>query len=153
MILCFAVTEMGTNLSSGIHAGSSEEPHRCHTFPFPPLRSYPSLTSWRALLFFTSLGIEPVLAGVCASFFHLLWQPPTQRQHCRNPCPTSLSEWAAAGGTGGGKHMLPLELIQHLKRRRAVQRRPGDMAAGGEGTCGTCGSGPTNLSLEVCAHL
>lgn len=46
------------------------------------------------------------LVALCSSPFLLLLQPPTQKQHCRNPCPTSSLEWVADGGGGRGKGML-----------------------------------------------
>ena len=52
------------------------------------------LTSQHALLFSCSLQDHPVTAGAQISFLCLLNQLPIQRQYCKNPCPTSLSEWA-----------------------------------------------------------
>ena len=97
-------------------AGLSSRHRRCQAFSFPPWPA-PTLISQHVLLFCSSSHDCPVTAGAQTSL-HLLQQLATQRLCGSNPCPTSSSEWAAAGGGREAKSMVLPQLDDRAKSRR-----------------------------------
>lgn len=105
---------------------------------------HPLRFSWPANPF-TSLGEPPGLSSIASCsvwscFPCLLWQPTALWLHVENLCPTSSSEWSAAGGCGEGKSELSPVLGSWWWRTTQAVRwslRMGQLAGGGEhSTCG-----------------
>lgn len=127
-------------------------------FPHPQPDS--PLSSWYAVLFSSSLGIHPVLAGAPDSLLHPLRQLPTQMwRQGWDSCMQSLRGWLLQEVKERSRHSCQDWMdTQRGKEQQSMPAGKWKIQLGsGVETCSTCGATPTkkykSLNRGLCLYL